>query len=133
MTETVTYSTVLKHETCWCGIKFAAPEDLVRVCRDQGQHKLHCPLGHLIVWEETAAQRLEKQLLRERAAHDQTRADAEQSRRLAILAERRAAAARGQVTKIKRRVANGVCVCCQRFFANLAQHMHQEHPDFEAE
>src|SRR5438132_12569438 len=98
MTETVTYSTVLKHETCWCGIKFAAPEDLVRVCRDQGQHKLHCPLGHLIVWEETAAQRLEKQLIRERAAHDQTRAAVHEARSQTHAAERRAAAARGQVT-----------------------------------
>ncbi|WP_159103999.1 hypothetical protein [Rhodopseudomonas sp. B29] len=48
-------------------------------------------------------------------------------------AERRAAAARGQVTKIKNRVGHGVCPCCNRTFANLARHMAGEHPGYTAE
>jgi hypothetical protein len=43
---------------------------------------------------------------------------------------RRAAAARGQVTKIKKRVANGSCPCCRQNFANLAAHMQTQHPDY---
>jgi hypothetical protein len=47
--------------------------------------------------------------------------------------ERRARAARGQVTKIKKRVGNGVCPCCTRSFANLQRHMSAQHPDWTPE
>lgn len=43
---------------------------------------------------------------------------------------RRAAAFKGQVTKIKNRVGNGVCPCCTRHFDNLHQHMQDQHPDW---
>jgi len=45
---------------------------------------------------------------------------------------RRVSAARGRVTKIKRRVQHGVCPCCNRTFSNLASHMKTKHPEFEA-
>lgn len=47
-------------------------------------------------------------------------------------AERRASAARGQVTRLKNRAAAGVCPCCNRTFANLAKHMAGKHPTFRA-
>jgi septal ring factor EnvC (AmiA/AmiB activator) len=47
--------------------------------------------------------------------------------------KRRAAAARGQVTKLKKRAANGVCPCCNRTFANLQRHMATKHAGFVAE
>lgn len=43
------------------------------------------------------------------------------------------AAARGQVTRLKRRAANGVCPCCTRTFADLKRHMANQHPDFTLE
>jgi hypothetical protein len=36
----------------------------------------------------------------------------------------------GQVTRIKNRVKNGVCICCNRSFSDLHQHMLTKHPDF---
>lgn len=33
-------------------------------------------------------------------------------------------------TKIKNRIANGVCPCCQRSFKNLHRHMQNKHPDY---
>lgn len=39
-------------------------------------------------------------------------------------------AVKGVLTKVKRRVANGVCPCCKRTFANLHEHMKQQHPTF---
>jgi DNA repair exonuclease SbcCD ATPase subunit len=48
-------------------------------------------------------------------------------------AERRGAAARGQVTKIKNRIGHGVCPCCNRTFENLHRHMASQHPTFTAE
>lgn len=47
--------------------------------------------------------------------------------------ERRARAARGQVTKIKNRVSNGVCPCCNRSFQNLRRHMATKHPGYAHE
>ena len=37
---------------------------------------------------------------------------------------------KGQVTRIKKRVANGVCPCCNRTFKDLAAHMSTQHPDY---
>lgn len=39
-------------------------------------------------------------------------------------------AIKGVVTKIKKRVANGVCPCCKRSFANLHAHMANQHPAY---
>jgi hypothetical protein len=47
-------------------------------------------------------------------------------------ANNRVRAMKGQVTKIKKRVGNGVCPCCDRSFANLHAHMKTKHPDYKA-
>jgi len=33
-------------------------------------------------------------------------------------------------TRIKNRIANGVCPCCQRTFQNLGRHMKSQHPNY---
>jgi hypothetical protein len=38
-------------------------------------------------------------------------------------------AARGQLTKFKKRVGRGVCPCCNRHFKDLARHMESKHPE----
>lgn len=45
--------------------------------------------------------------------------------------ELKLSASRGQITKIKNRVAAGACPCCNRTFENLARHMKGQHPDFK--
>lgn len=35
---------------------------------------------------------------------------------------------KGQMTKIKKRIDNGVCSCCHRHFTNLERHMKTKHP-----
>ncbi len=39
-------------------------------------------------------------------------------------------AEKGHKTRIKKRVANGVCPCCNRSFKDLARHMKGQHPEF---
>lgn len=51
----------------------------------------------------------------------------------ASAAERRASAARGQVTRLKNRAAAGLCPCCNRSFVNLQRHMASKHAGFTAE
>lgn len=53
------------------------------------------------------------------------------------LAQRQAEYARNQVraqkaakTRLKNRIKNGVCPCCNRTFQNLLNHMKTKHPDY---
>lgn len=38
---------------------------------------------------------------------------------------------KGHTTRIKNRIAAGVCPCCNRTFKNLARHMGNKHPDYK--
>jgi hypothetical protein len=56
----------------------------------------------------------------------------ERDQRLA--AERSAAAVRGHITRLKNRIAKGVCPECHQAFPSLARHMETKHPAYrEAE
>lgn len=110
---------------------FAVPADFQR--RRKEDHKsYHCPAGHgQHYYGKTEA---EKQ--RERAERLQRQVEAREAdirfeqRRLE--SERRAhAATKGTLTKTKKRIANGVCPCCNRSFANVARHMAGQHPDYQ--
>lgn len=93
----------------------------------------HCPNGHRQHFAESPAQRLEKQLAAERARLDQAKAEIENQKARVAMRDRQLSAARGQVTRIKNRVGNGVCPCCTRSFQNLQRHMATKHPTFKAE
>lgn len=75
--------------------------------------------------------RRERDSLRQNEAWYEQRLKIESAERQA--AERRASAARGQITKLKKRVAGGACPCCNRTFENLARHMQTKHAGFVAE
>lgn len=40
---------------------------------------------------------------------------------------------KGYITKIKNRVGNGVCPCCNRTFQNLKSHMNTKHPNYKTQ
>lgn len=95
----------------------------------------HCPWGHELVFHlgesETDKLRRERDRLKQQAARLLEEAD--DWRKAAQGAQRQAAAARGQITKLKKRAAAGVCPCCNRRFVALAAHMEKKHPGFVAE
>jgi hypothetical protein len=120
-------------------VQHAVPQSLVdmqlRQFHDgQPQQPIYCPLGH----QWTRAGKTDSQRLREdlaakdrtiaavRAQHDQTRAELRET-------ENRRRAEKAAKTKLKRRVANGVCPCCKRHFDNLQRHIHSQHPEFVSE
>jgi len=94
---------------------------------------IYCPVGHR--WYPKGTPEVEKlkerllaqegQTLREQQRHDQTKAELRET-------EQRRRAEKAAKTRIKNRVANGVCPCCRRSFSNLANHMKNQHPDFKA-
>jgi hypothetical protein len=128
MTQIHVTTTFTVLDCCKCGTLFAVPdqvdEELIRTGR-----QFYCPNGHSQSYTESTEEKLRKAedaLARERARSDQLKADRD-------AADRRASAARGQVTKIRNRVARGVCPCCNRTFADLAAHMLTKHPDYAPE
>lgn len=125
MSATLTYVGELTITSCWCGIRLAIPNSLYRQARDNGT-TVYCPIGHIFAWKETEVDRL-------RAQADQAKRDAKFWRDQADNERRRHASTKGQLTKTKNRVANGVCPCCNRSFEQLARHMKSQHPNYPNE
>jgi hypothetical protein len=119
--------------TCGCGLAFAVPSHWLNARRED-RTGFYCPAGHPLRYvEKTRADLLAEELSRVRQqlaeAHDTAR-EADAAR---VAAERQAATARGQVTRLNRRAAAGVCPCCNRTFQALAKHMATKHPAFRGE
>jgi ribosomal protein L37AE/L43A len=126
---TINYTETLTVVTCTCGINYAIPETLEKQlldhrASDPGPTKsVHCPLGH--VWHYTG--KSEATIAREEAAEARRRERA--VRDLLVQEERSHSATKGQLTKVKKRISNGVCPHCNRSFANLARHMQSKHAE----
>jgi ssDNA-binding Zn-finger/Zn-ribbon topoisomerase 1 len=63
-----------------------------------------------------------------RLANERARSERIAQQRDRIDASRRAV--KGHLTRIRNRVKNGVCPCCNRTFSDLQRHMETKHPDF---
>lgn len=114
-----------------CGVNFAVPEDFAANQRVKGaEAKFYCPGGHMLSFGESESVRLKRELERK---------DAE-LRRVSDLAQRREKENQqlyktkrqlaGKLRAVKKRVANGVCPCCNRSFVQLTRHMRTKHPDY---
>lgn len=109
-------------ECAHCGTPFAVLEHMLNERRRDGE-TLYCPNGHSLSYTVTTEERLRKQLesAQARARHEADQREA---------AERSVRAHKGQATRLRKRIAAGVCPSCKRNFANLARHMHGQHPDY---
>lgn len=118
-----------------CKCEVWIPDDLYAAAKRSENIGFHCAYGHSLVFKEgeTEADKLRRE--RDRLAQQIAYKDDEikRQREQREAAERRLSATKGVVTKIKNRVGNGVCPCCNRTFGNLARHMMNEHPHFSAE
>jgi hypothetical protein len=122
-----------------CGIEFHVPKRW-QTDRRESKETFWCPNGHPRVYCESEADviRRERDRLKQQIAERDDAIRREQNWRRAErdgreAAERRASAARGQVTRLKNRASAGVCPCCNRTFSQLARHMAEKHPRFKAE
>jgi hypothetical protein len=132
-TDTYIYSTTLSMLTCGnCSIPFAIPDDLHRKVKRDGS-PFWCPNGHNISYSETENQRLKAERDSLKRDFDWAETARIAARDQADAAERRRRAAQGQVTKMRKRIGNGVCPCCNRTFANVSAHMETKHPGFAAD
>ena len=113
-----------------CGVIFAIPHSLEQRRRADGA-SWYCPNGHSMVFRKS-----DIDVERERTAALQRRLDREETHRRAVQdqldAERRSAAAyRGHLTRMRNRVARGVCPVagCKRSFSELHAHVSTCHPE----
>ncbi len=105
---------------CNCRMPFAMTMDLQRARRDD--HKsFYCPQGH--GQHYTGPSEAEK--LRGEVERQKQMREAEEARRRKIEAERDDVARAHNRMRV--RVMNGVCPCCNRTFQNLMAHMKTEH------
>ena len=130
---TMTYTNTLTIIECGdCHIPFAIPDNLYRARLKDGRD-FHCPNGHAIHYYETDNMKLRK----ENERLERRLANAREDQRIAevdaLTARRKAAAAKGVLTKARKRQAHGVCPCCNRTFPNVARHMASKHPNLVSE
>ena len=115
-----------------CSILFGVPQAFADKRREDGAG-FYCPNGHSLGWHETEEDRLRKraELLDRRLRSAQDTADrwrenAERERRSAI-------AYKGHLTRIRKRIVNGVCPvpgCKRSGFTKVMAHIASQHPDW---
>jgi peptide methionine sulfoxide reductase MsrB len=122
-----------------CGVRFGAPAHFFN-SRRADKRAFYCPNGHSLSWHESEADRLKAKLQKQEQETRKAQEAAEREHRWRKEAteqarhlERRLAAQRGVTTRMKNRVSNGVCPCCNRTFINLQRHMATKHAGFVAE
>ena len=119
---------IVAHWCGGCGIPYGLPEGFLDQRRED--HKdWTCPNGcvrHFAAGSSKAER--EAKAAKERADRLYARLTAEQDQRQA--AQREAAEAKASEVRLRWRVGNGVCPCCQRTFPGLAAHVATKHPEF---
>ncbi len=86
----------------------------------------YCPNGHQLSYREREEGRLRKQLQSEQERYRQAEAQLVSVRDQLQATER-------EMQRHKKRVANGVCPCCNRSFVKLQQHMKVKHPEYASQ
>lgn len=121
---------VLRVYTCpACGISYGIPAGFDTARREDGK-TFYCPNRDPLSYRESEVARLREEAERAKTREKWAREMEATARRRAEHQERRAAAFKGHVTRIKNRVGKGVCPCCNRTFQNLGRHMESQHPDW---
>lgn len=108
-----------------CQVEFAVTESYEARRRTDGK-TFYCPTGHSMSYGDNVQAQLKRE--RDKTARLTSRLDQVRADRDAIERSRRAT--KGQLTRVKNRVAKGVCPCCNQTFSDLAQHMETKHPDY---
>lgn len=113
---TLAYSQRLETTTCpTCGTEFGVSEYLIHTKR-KNAGTIYCPNGHRSSWGESEADRLQKELDKQK---ERTRWAEEETRKVTA-----------RLKKTETRIAHGVCPCCNRAFTNLQRHMKTKHKEF---
>lgn len=121
---------------CRCGVVFAVSADLQAHWR-RSQESFYCPNGHSQAYVEDEVTRVKREMQKQidaaRVEAENAKRDIEWWRVHNNEKRRQLSAAKGQMTKLKKRIGHGVCPCCHRTFKQLAAHMSHMHPEFTSD
>lgn len=122
---TQTYVATLQTIECYsCHMVFGITREFYQDRLDRRPESFWCPAGHRQHFiGDTDLAKAEQSLARERARTDQLRAERDH---LAATVR----AEKGAKTKLKKRIAAGICPCCKRSFVDLGRHMAGQHPEY---
>lgn len=117
--------------TCYkCGIPLIMPSWFYEK-RVSDHESFWCLNGHQQAYlGESKEQKLREELERK---NEQLRYAADRESALRIRStklEHQLHGTKGALTKVKKRIANGVCPCCKRSFHDLQRHMSNRHPNY---
>jgi len=110
---------------CSCGVTFAFSQGFYELRHGDGK-PFYCPNGHSQYYTESDANRLKNAIALAKREEENAKWWREQTEEKG----RSLSATRGQLTKVKNRIKNGVCPCCNRSFENLHNHMTTQHPNY---
>src|ERR1043165_8136207 len=108
-----------------CGVTFALTSEFDNELRKSHQ-QFFCPNGH----RQFYGGKSEAEIEREKANRLRQQLDQAEAHKRDL--EKQISAAKGQATKLRKRIGAGVCPCCHRTVKQLAAHMANKHPDFAA-
>lgn len=124
------FITLVDVACCNCSTHFAMDAALRDQCLAKGG-TFYCPNGHAQHYTEPTVPKLKKQLENANKRVAWAEDSAARARVETETIKRQKAAIKGQLTKTRKHIANGVCPCCHRTFKQLARHMDSKHPDFK--
>ena len=125
---------------CQCGMVFGL-SDMVEETLRNSHNSFCCPAGHVQHFAgksqlEKAKDQLEakeRDLKYQRECTERMRNKRDEADRKALAEKRVKMRYKNDRDRIKSRVGNGVCPCCNRTFQDLAKHMQGKHPEFRNE
>lgn len=114
-----------------CGIPYGLDKDFDRRNNEENRG-WYCPRGHSVVFTKSDLAKAQEEAERERGRRLRAEARAIASEDQARAAERSARATRGHLTRLRQRIANGVCPWCKRSFSDVRRHVAGQHPEHVA-
>lgn len=114
-----------------CGLHFGIDETYLARLKDKHE-TFYCPKGHSRWYPPGSSdlEKLQKELEAKERSLQHEREKFDRERRIREHYRRSAQTYRGHLTRVRKRVGNGVCPCCGRTFKQLAAHMKSQHPAY---
>lgn len=128
---TVFETTLIESVHTHCGHIIYLPSVRIKMLQRTHEHFYCTVCSKLQYWtDKSDIEKLKATLVTIIDQRDTARRMTNEQRAKVKQKTRQLAAQKGVTTRIKNRIANGVCPCCQRTFKNLARHMKGQHPNY---
>jgi DNA-binding XRE family transcriptional regulator len=111
-------------DCCSCHLSFGMQYDHYQQ-RKKDQQTFYCPSCGC---NQHFTGKTEAQKLKDKLENKQRQLEQEQERNQEL--EQQKNRVQAQYKRVRKRIKNGVCPCCNRSFENLANHMRTQHPEF---